>query len=102
MANEKFLQRLRSGDRPHGNRSTVTDAIADQVAAVVEPGSHFVGVEPIGRHVLMDRMRDEEKAAITRQFMNTPVYPSTADARARSLHLGKSRGGKTLRHPMAG
>lgn len=101
MGYEKFFQRLRSGDRPHGNRSTTRERI--------EP---FVGVETIGREVLREQVSKEytdvrelqkaQAAAKLRKLMNTPVYPSSQTARTRSLYLGRSRGGKVLRHPMRG
>lgn len=113
MAVEEFRQKLKSSEAPKGNRiAKVMEPVAidpgtnymgvSPLDAVVAEASQFVGVEPIGRHVLMDRMVDETRAAEVRKFMNTPVYPSSADARARSLHLGRSRGGKTLPHPFAG
>lgn len=42
------------------------------------------------------RLSEEDKAAITRKFMNTPVYPS----RLRNKGLQAKRGGKPLPHPM--
>lgn len=73
MAQEKFFQRLRSGESPQ------------DVGRVTHTG------QPVHK-----RLTDDEKNAITKKFMNTPVYPS----RLRGKGLRATRGGKPLPHPM--
>jgi hypothetical protein len=74
----KFFQRLRSLEAPQD---------PNRVAHTGIPVSKLV-TEPV--------LSEEDKAAITRKFMNTPVYPG----RVRGNHLRASRKVKLLPHPM--
>lgn len=94
MAVEKFLQRLRSGDAPKDS-SRITST-GGPISARMEP---FVGVETIGRQVLIERVTAEYKAAKVRTL---PAYSGLPIARKVSLWLGRRGPAKCAPHPMAG
>lgn len=90
VSERKFFQRVRSWDRPRdSSRVTRTGLPVDKPATEPIPD----GPEGVNQ---LSFLSEEDKAAITRKFMNTPVYPS----RLRNKGLQAKRGGKLLPHPM--
>lgn len=89
MAVEKFLQRLRSSDKPHGNRSRNTGPIVD--LSYVD--------EPVGFRQMLPALARQEKAP---RIKVLPMYPANPLARKVSLWLGRRGPGKAAKHPMRG
>lgn len=89
----EFRQRHRSGESPKdvGRVRETGDPLAHKrLAELKEAGNIPSGLG------FRSIFTEAEREAITRKYMNTPVYPS----RARAKSLQASRGGKPLPHPL--